>query len=343
MNVTFACYQSQSIIHGGPRVQMLQTKTELEKLGVHVALFDQWTEFDRANTDLVHLFSANLGTYHLAGILHQYNIPFVVSSIFFTRHSPRYIRSTLAVNAALKKMRAGIWTNYEFTRQICDWSRTVLPNTSAEKHLVTEGLGITPNKVSVIPNGVDGRFESGDPALFKKKYGIDNFILSVSHIGPERKNVLSLIRALKQIDHPAVIIGQVTDTPEAQQCLKEAYGSKNILIIDGLNNDSEMLASAYAAARVFVLPSLFETPGIAALEAALAGASIVITPYGGTKEYFGSMATYVDPYSVDAIRDGITTALNNAPNSNLRSHIKKEFLWSAVAQKTLDIYNSVAA
>jgi len=43
-----------------------------------------------------------------------------------------------------------------------------------------------------------------------------------------------------------------------------------------------MLASAYAACDVFVLPSMFETPGIAALEAGLAGAKIVITKYGGT-------------------------------------------------------------
>ena len=46
-----------------------------------------------------------------------------------------------------------------------------------------------------------------------------------------------------------------------------------------LDHHDPLLASAYAAARVFALPSWFETPGLAALEAALAGCSVAITPY----------------------------------------------------------------
>jgi glycosyltransferase involved in cell wall biosynthesis len=102
-----------------------------------------------------------------------------------------------------------------------------------------------------------------------------------------------------------------------------------------------MLASAYAACDVFALPSLFETPGIAALEAGLAGAKIAITPFGGTKDYFGPLADYTDPYSVDSIRRGIRNALNRKKDSALREHIKKEFLWSRVAEKTKAVYQSV--
>jgi glycosyltransferase involved in cell wall biosynthesis len=338
MKITFACYESLSIIHGGPRVQILQTKMELEKLGVEVHLLDPWA-LDRKDLSApVHLFSANVGTFHLASVFRQYNIPFVTSSIFFTRHSPIHIRSTLALNSFLKTIKAGIWTNYEFTRQICDWSNAVAPNTHDERNLIVEGLGIPPEKVSVIPNGVESRFRHGDPSLFKKKYGVENFILNVGHIGPERKNVLNLIRALKKIDHPSVIIGQITDNEYARQCLAEAQGASNILIIPGLDNDSEMLASAYAACSVFALPSMFETPGIAALEAGLAGAKIVITPHGGTRDYFDTMAEYVDYTSPDSIRTGIVSALNSSTTDALQKHIEKEFLWSRVAEKTLSLY-----
>jgi len=341
MNITFATYQSLSLLHGGPRVQILQTKLELEKLGVKVSLFQPWDHFDKKSSNLVHLFSANLGTFHLASVLNNFSIPFVSSSIFFTQHSPAYIRTILGISKTLKKLKSGIWTNYDYTKQICDWSRTVLPNTHAEGMLLRDGLGIPSNKISIVPNGVEQRFEFGDPSLFKKKYGVDNFILNVGHIGPARKNVLQLIRALKQIDHPSVIIGKVSATPDGEKCLEEAKSSKNILIIDGLENDSEMLASAYAACNVFALPSLFETPGIAALEAALAGAKIVITPYGGTKDYFNSMVTYVEPRSVESIKSGIVASLNNPKQSVLQEHIKKEFLWSRVAEKTLAVYQQV--
>ncbi len=341
MKITFACYESLSIIHGGPRVQVLQTKLELEKLGVNVSLMNPWEQFDKTSADLVHLFSANLGTFHLASTFKSFDIPFVTSSIFFTRHSPAVIQTTIFLNKLMKKIRSGIWTNYEYTRQICEWAKAVLPNTNEEARLISEGLSIANNKITMVPNGVDPHFEFGDPSIFKKKYGLDNFILNVGHIGPARKNILNLIHALKNIDHPAVIIGKITDSPYSKQCIEEAKKSKNILIIPGIDNNSELLASAYAAANVFVLPSLFETPGIAALEAALAGSKIVITPHGGTKDYFTTMAQYVEPYSVDSIREGIITSLNEKKNPELKEHIKKEFLWSRVAEKTLAVYKSV--
>ncbi|MBP6672810.1 MAG: glycosyltransferase family 4 protein, partial [Bacteroidetes bacterium] len=295
----------------------------------------------KGSGDLVHLFSANLGTFHLASVLNNFSIPFVASSIFFTQHSASYIRNILAFSRTLKKFKSGLWTNYDYTQQICQWSKAVLPNTVDEGKLIEEGMNISGKKIRVVPNGVEPRFEFGDPSLFKKKYGIENFILNVGHIGPARKNVLQLIRALKLIDHPAVIIGKVSDTPDGKRCIEEARQSKNITIIEGLANDSEMLASAYAASSVFALPSLFETPGIAALEAALAGSRIVITPHGGTKDYFGTMAEYVEPDSVESIRSGIIRALNAPRTSALQNHVKQEFLWSNVAKKTLAVYQSV--
>jgi glycosyltransferase involved in cell wall biosynthesis len=340
MKITMACYQSVSLIHGGPRVQILRTKSELEKLGVDVTLFHPWESASQFRPDIFHLFSANLGTYHLARNIEPLSIPIVTSPIFFTQRSASSIRLTLMIEHSLKRIRAGIWTNYGFTEQILKASRAVLPNTSDESRLIQFGMNIPAKKLSVIPNGVDPRFESGNPALFKKKYGIDKFILNVGHIGPVRKNVLSLIRALRTIDHPAVIIGQIIGK-DGEQCLKEAAENKNILIIPGLENESEMLASAYAACDVFALPSLFETPGIAALEAALAGAKIVITPHGGTREYFGAMAQYVDPHSVVSIRAGILAALKEKRSNDLQQHIKQEFLWSKVAEKTLAVYKSI--
>jgi glycosyltransferase involved in cell wall biosynthesis len=196
-------------------------------------------------------------------------------------------------------------------------------------------------KVTVVPNGVDERFYNADPSLFRKKFGLDGFILNVGHIGHERKNVLALIQALGQIDHPAVIIGRIIKSDYGEACIHEASKHKHILLIDGLDNSSELLASAYSACDVFVLPSMFETPGIAALEAGLAGAKIVITPYGGTKEYFREMATYVEPDSVASIRDGITKALVSPRTSLLSDHIRREYLWTRIAKQTAQVYREL--
>jgi glycosyltransferase involved in cell wall biosynthesis len=252
-----------------------------------------------------------------------------------------FVRSALALARFAGKVGAGVWSDYGLTADICSWANRVLPNSLAEGELVRKGLGVPQSKIKVIPNGVDERFANGDPSLFKAKYGIDKFILNVGHIGHRRKNVLSLIRALAHIDHPSVIIGRIIDNEYGRACVREASSYRHILLIDGLDNSSDLLASAYAACDVFVLPSMFETPGIAALEAGLAGAKIVITPHGGTHEYFGGMATYVEPRSVDSIKNGIIKTLSEPKAPILSERIRKEFLWPRIAESTAHVYQEV--
>jgi glycosyltransferase involved in cell wall biosynthesis len=106
------------------------------------------------------------------------------------------------------------------------------------------------------------------------------------------------------------------------------------------DHESEMFASAYASAKVFVLPSWLETPGLASMEAALAGAQVVTTPVGGTKDYFKDFGIYVNPYSINSIITGIETALNKNKDEQkiLKDFIYNNFLWENVAQKYSEIY-----
>jgi glycosyltransferase involved in cell wall biosynthesis len=341
MHVCFATYQSVNLLKGGPRTQILQTKKELEKVGVKVSLFESWQEFDPKSIDIFHLFSANIGTYHLAREVHKLDIPMVVTPIFYTRRSGSTVRMVIRFNNILAKVLRGTWTDYGMIAEICSWAKAVLPNTSSEAELFRGGFGVPESKMVIVPNGVEERFYHADPALFKKTYGIENFILNVGHIGPGRKNVLGLIRALAAIDRPAVIIGRIEDNEYSRQCLLEAKKNPRIRVIESLPNDSDLLASAYAACDVFVLPSQFETPGIAALEAALAGAKIVITRHGGTHDYFGDNALYVDPASIADIRQKILTALKKPQTSALRERVRKEFLWERVGEKVLKVYRRI--
>lgn len=341
MTVYLGGYQVASILRGGATVQLLNTAKHLKACGIDARLFDTWTPFDPEACDLFHLFASDVGMYHLGREIHTLGIPIALSPITYTLHSHRFIRTALRASRMLQKAGHGVWTDYAITSDLCTWSQLVLPNTTDEAELMIKGYGVPAGKVTVIPNGVDERFAHGDPSLFRKKYGMDRFILNVGHTGHVRKNVLALIRALAQIDHPAVIIGRIVRTPYGEECLREAKKNRNLLLLESMDNESELLASAYAASEVFAMPSLFETPGIAALEAALAGAKIVITPHGGTKDYFGTMAEYVDPYSVESIRTGITRALEKKRDDSLRDHIRREFLWSRVAEKTAAAYRTV--
>ncbi len=340
MKIIFATHEGTPLYGGGPYVKMLQTKQHLEQLGVEVEFLNLW-KTDRKkilDADLVHLFGANFAVYNLARILTYLGKPFVVNPIIYSRRSAGFIRGVLTMDTLMRKFLRGFWWDYRFTRDICRWAERVLPNTEAEGNLLREGMGIDTDKIRVIPNGVSPEFYRADPALFRQKYGRDNFILYVGHIGPERKNVLRLVQALEQIERPAVLIAPLLETGETPAVREALHRNPRITLIEGLANDDPLLASAYAACEVFTLPSQFETPGRAAMEAALAGAKIVITPHGGTREYFRDWAIYPDPYSVESIRRAILTALEQPPQPELREHIKANYPWDVIARKTLEIY-----
>ncbi|MBL7086939.1 MAG: glycosyltransferase [Candidatus Cloacimonetes bacterium] len=342
MKIFLASHQSILLIRSGPSYKFVEMKRSLEKYGIDVRYFNALNQnLDVLNADLVHIFAIDIGIYPFAKHLKKCGIKFVVNPVFFSRHRAGMLRAYLTLEYPIHKFLKGTYSDYRIIKEICDCAEKVLPNTEAERHLLSAGLGVDSAKMKVIHNGVEKRFLCADTKLFEQKYGVENFILNVGHIGGPRKNVLALIRALAKINHPAVIIADIANTKESKICLQEAKLNKNLIIIKGFKHDDPMLASAYAACDTFVLPSRYETPGRAALEAGLAGAKIVITKYGGTKEYFENMAEYVNPYSIDSIVHGIEKALNSKKNDKLRNHIKKHFIWDKITKETIRVYKQV--
>lgn len=117
-----------------------------------------------------------------------------------------------------------------------------------------------------------------------------------------------------------------------------------VMFLPPIPNESPLLASAYSACRVYALPSILETPGLSALEAGVAGARVVVTPYGGAREYFGDYDFYPELRSVESIRMCVVQAREATYQPDkLRNHLLANFSWERVAQKTLRIYERVLA
>ena len=342
MRIHLASYQSIMLNRGGPTYKLLHTKKALEEIGVDVKLFDMW-DFNLKLTkdDLVHIFLANISTYSLATNLKLYGAKYVVNPIIFSNHPAWKIKLYQNLEKPLNKLFVRSISDYKITNLICNNAEKVLPNTIDEGNLLVSGMNVNKEKMQVIHNGVEKRFADADGSLFQNKYGLKDFILYVGHLGPDRKNGKNIVKALQQIDHPSVIIADILHNEEGEWCRKEIEKSNNIKLIEWMNHDDPLFASAYAACHTFILPTKYETPGRAALEAGLSGANIVITPKGGTKEYFDDMAFYPDPGSVDSIKKSISDALNTTKNSNLRDHILNRFIWSIIAKETVQMYQSV--
>lgn len=341
MKIAFVAPLSIATVNGGVRTQALKTAEFLSKLGVEITFISPWEHVELNDYDLVHVFSAGAETSNMVATIHGKDTKLVVSPVFFSNRSVPIIRTAIRVEALLEKIGSGIRSDFTIKAEICRMADRVLPNTTEELSLVKDGFGIDSKKLAVVPNGVEERFAHSTPDLFIEKYGIEDFVLFVGHASAPRKNVLGLLKGAHQLNKKLVIIGSFNNDDYGNECLRIAQNKKNILLIDTLDHDSELLASAYAACTTFVLPSYYETPGIAALEAALGGANIAITKFGGTIDYFEDFAEYLNPNSIESIYTAVNKASQKEKNSELKEYILENYTWDKVAEKTLTEYKKV--
>jgi glycosyltransferase involved in cell wall biosynthesis len=329
---------------GGGENQLVQTARHLESQGVEVRLFSSWT--DRIEDyRLLHLFGMSREGLELARVARRRGIPVVLSPICWLERKALYC---LARSRARGLWDVAKWSVKHAVPRLRGWrddliraADALLPNSEAEAEQLAGYFRAPTRAIHVVPNGVDPRFENADPEPFRALHGSGDFVLYAGRIEP-RKNVLGLILAAKRADRPVVVIG---DAPPGQEdyladCRKAGQGL--VTWYDGVEHDDPLLASAYAAARVFGLPSWFETPGLAALEAALAGAAVVITPLGCTREYFGDHVQYARPDRIGEIALALDRAWEGGTLPGLQGRIKGRFLWADVARLTAEAYDHVA-
>jgi len=216
----------------------------------------------------------------------------------------------------------------------------LIPNSASEADQLQRFFRVPQEKIAIIMNAVDAAFSEAKPDLFFEKYGLRDFVLCVGRIEP-RKNQLGMIRALSGAPVSFVLIGDPVKRYPAYYDACRRVAGKNVRFLEGFPHDSEILRSAYAACDTFLLASWLETPGLAALEAGLAGAKIVITREGATREYFQDFAAYVNPSDSTDIREKVIAMRRQPKTATLRDHIRQNFLWEHTAKKTLETYHKL--
>jgi len=341
MRVCLVAPLSVAAVNGGVRRQAFKTGEELEKLGIDVYYLNPWKPVEDEEFDLAHVFLASPETLGIAERLHQLNINMLVSPVFFSTRSASFIKKSQRVEELVDPFFAGIRTDFSIKGEICRLADWVAPNTQAEAELLIEGLGVDESVINVIPNAVESRFADATPELFISEYGIKDFVLFAGHAGAPRKGLNYLLETASNIDQQIVIIGSFYDDEFGRYCQKLISRNDKILHMGTLPHNSELLASAYAACKTFVLPSFYETPGIAALEAALAGANIAITSEGGTREYFGEHADYLKPKSAKSVAKAVNNSLERESNDELKQHILENYTWERVTPKLAALYEQI--
>jgi len=341
MKVVFGNSIFGYLLYGGAEVQLEQTRFHLIKLGINVELFNQWDKDILKNVDVLHWFHIDANSFEIIRLAKKRGIKIVVSSIFWPLTN-EYLQAIWSrFLSLLYRLKIPFTTYTALQKEVLYLADAVVVSSDSEGAKISKIFGVSERKIYTVPVGVSQSFINASPDIFVEKYHLKDFILCVGRVEP-RKNQLNLLRATKDFDIPVVIIGDCTvNSVYYEKCLNIRHS--NVYFLGKINYDDELLKSAYAAARVLVMPSTLETPGLVALESALVGTRIVITKYGNTYEYFENYVEYVEPYSVRSIREGILKAMNipDMKVEELRNKVMNNYTWEKIAEKMYNLYQEL--
>jgi len=226
-----------------------------------------------------------------------------------------------------------------------------ISNAGAEE--VVEHFGIRPDRVRVVPLGVDAELFAPRPAeathAALARLGLNaGYFLFVGTLQP-RKNVDGLLRAYGSLPESIrrvrqlVIVGRVGWGVEALrgELLSQRPGGRCVWMDYVAPAD---LPDLYAGAQALVFPSLAEGFGLPMLEALAAGIPVIASDLPALRESGGTHATYVRAGDSAALADAMHAVheLAESPDAvEARREYARAFTWGACAARTLDVYREL--
>jgi len=327
---------------GGLQVQMRETLASLAELGVAARLFDSNNE-KLADFDVIHVFGAINGNHRIVEAAKEADRAVAISPILnppFSKRQGRIARFCDSLTGRLTNWE--FHTSYRQIRTALEKADAVIALGEAERDVIVEGYDIDPTKVWIIPNGVARRFFDADGSAFRRHSGIaGRFALQVASVSPY-KNQLTGIRALASNDIQYVMIGGCPREHRRylDQCLSAGNGKAHY--IGAFSADDPLLASAYAAADVLVLPSQSEVMPLVVLEALAAGTPAVMTRHSSLKfEDAEPRVIEVDPQDGNAIANAVRKVLDQGPTKASCQALAADYSWQTVAEKIKEIYEYI--
>ena len=201
-------------------------------------------------------------------------------------------------------------------RSACERADKIIAVSKQTKKDIINYFSIDEQKIEVVYQGCNKAFKTSDYdnyELIKNKFGLfDEYLLYVGSI-EERKNLLTLLEALKDIPRKKLII--IGDGNNYKKKCVSFINNNNLnsrtLILSGLK--IEEMATIYKHAEMLIYPSIFEGFGIPILEALYSKIPVITSKGGCFSEAGGPDSIYINPLSKKEILEAIKK-IEGTPN-----------------------------
>ncbi len=236
-------------------------------------------------------------------------------------------------------------------------SDVLVASTRLERQDLVDLYGVEPEKIEVIPPGVDtARFgPPEDKCALKRKFGFPAGPLAAT-LGrlDARKGFDLFVRAAAQLLTAGEQLSFALSAGAARDPREEEHAKLQRVVEELALGDrfrwlnvlpQEELPSFYGAADVFVMPSRYELFGIVMLEAMACGVPVVATRFGGPAEVIedGKDGILVDPTDISALVGALRELLLDAERCaamgrRARGKVELGYSWKVSAQRHWELY-----
>jgi D-inositol-3-phosphate glycosyltransferase len=244
--------------------------------------------------------------------------------------------------------------------ELAQQANLLIASTPDEARELIDGYGADPQRVYVVPPGVDlATFQPMDRLIARRKigHGSDRLLLFVGRLerlkGVEVAiRALGLLRDRQHDDVRLLILGE--DSHEGEESEKERL--KAIASEVGVRDRVDFVGSVahhelpyfYAAADVCVMPSYSESFGLVALEAQACGCPVVASGVSGLRSVVRDEVSgyLIDEHDPAAYAERIGRLLENSELAQQMGRrgrlLAQRFSWTRTADRLEELFEPVA-
>lgn len=369
MNIVYAIREDYLEKKGGDTFQMLTTKEFVEKQfpNIKIHVISKATEMENIkNIDCLHVFNMQNYTFAMECISYakKRNIKIALSPVYWDLSDSIFVNRMLKVTFNMKLIKhlrvlktivnfnipSRHYMGYSYRKkykQMLSMVDVLLPNSDEEASLIKKMFGINSFEVFVVPNAIvlsDSNIvhESKNTEKSENSEMYKDCVLEVARIEPT-KNQLGVLLASMENTYPIVFVGAINQQYEFYFERLKAVAKKRGNVYFLGEKSQEELKEIYKIAKVHVLPSFRESPGLVSLEALLNRCNIVVADeaFCPIKYYqFDKYAYVCNPYDIKSIKAAITKAYNSPYKLNVDNYFEK-YSYREVARCTYLAYESL--